>query len=128
MNDPIIALIISIKNGYMASKERVIMNHSSYKAVVANKLKKLGFVKEVLISGDIKKQIEIELLYKEGEPALSGVKLHSTPGKRMYVSYKKMKSVLGGMGYSFVSTSKGIMTNTESKKSKLGGELLFSLW
>ena len=57
------------------------------------------------------------LLYKNGEPAITGVQIFSTPGKREYIAYKKLKPVLGGMGYSFLSTPKGIMTDKESKKA-----------
>lgn len=128
MNDPIIDLIISIKNGYMSSKESIVLPHSKYKQVVAEKLKSLGFVKEVAVEGDLIKKITIVLSYKDGEPAIMGVKLYSKPGTRIYTTYKDLKPVLGGMGCSFISTSKGIMTDKESKKSKLGGELLFSLW
>jgi small subunit ribosomal protein S8 len=128
MNDPIIDLIISIKNGYMSRKEAVTVSHSSYKAVVVEKLKKLGFIGESTTEGDIIKKITIKLEYPEGQPAITGVQLFSKPGKRMYVSYRKLRSVLGGMGYSFLSTPKGVLTDKESKKMKLGGELLFSLW
>ncbi|MBI4973915.1 30S ribosomal protein S8 [Candidatus Roizmanbacteria bacterium] len=128
MNDPIVDLIINIKNGYMSRKDSVAMSHSLYKMVVIEKLKKLGFIKEVEVVGDLKKRITVTLLYKNGEPAITGVQIFSTPGKREYIAYKKLKSVLGGMGYSFLSTPKGIMTDKESKKIKLGGELLFSLW
>lgn len=128
MNDPIIDLVISIKNGYMARKDAVVVNHSKYKQVVVEKLKELGFVKNVTVEGDVIKKITVELQYSNGSPSLTDVQLHSKPGARMYVAYRKLKPVLGGIGYSFLSTSKGIMTDKESKKAKLGGELLFSIW
>lgn len=129
MNDPIIDLIISIKNGYMARKEAVVLNHSNYKQVVAEKLQALGFVQNVKVEGETSlKKITVELLYRNGEPAMTDVQLYSKPGTRIYTSYRKLRSVLGGLGLSLISTSKGIMTDKESKKSKLGGELLFSIW
>lgn len=128
MNDPIVDLIINIKNGYMSRKDAVSMSHSLYKMVVIEKLKKLGYVSDVTVTGELKKRITVTLLYREGEPAVTGVQIFSTPGKREYIAYRKLKSVLGGMGYSFLSTPKGILTDREAKKSKLGGELLFSLW
>lgn len=112
----------------MAKKDAVTVNHSSYKMVVVEKLQKLGFVGEIKVEGDVKKKITMALVYKDGEPAITGVQLYSKPGKRVYSSYRKLTSVLGGMGFSFLSTPKGIMTDKESKKMKLGGELLFSLW
>lgn len=128
MNDPIVDLIINVKNGYMSRKDVISMSHSLYKMVVIEKLKKLGYVSDVSVTGELKKRIAIKLLYRDGEPAVTGVQIFSTPGKREYVAYRKLKSVLGGMGYSFLSTPKGILTDREAKKSKLGGELLFSLW
>jgi small subunit ribosomal protein S8 len=128
MNDPIIDLIISIKNGYMSRKDAIVVNHSKYKLVVAEKLKSLGYVDEVSVEGENIKKITVSLSYKEGVPALTGVQLHSKPGTRMYTTYRKLKPVLGGAGFSFISTSKGIMTDKESIKNRLGGELLFSIW
>lgn len=125
---PIIDLIISIKNGYMAKKEVISVSYSSYKHVMAEKLKKLGFIESVEVHNDIKKVLTIKLAYPDGEPALTGVTILSKPGKREYIQYKKVRSVLGGLGYLFISTPKGIMTDKEAKKAKLGGELLFSLW
>lgn len=126
--NPIIELIINVKNGYMSRKEAISMTHSKYKQVVAEKLKELGFIGDIVIEGEIKKTMKIQLKYIEGEPVLTGVQIHSKAGKREYCTYKKLKRVLGGMGYSFLSTPKGVMTDKESKKNKLGGELLFSIW
>jgi len=126
--NPIIELIINIKNGYMSKKEAISMPHSKYKQVVAEKLKKLGFIDDIAVVGEVKKTMKIQLKYTDGEPVLTGVQIHSKAGKREYSTYKKLKKVLGGMGYSFLSTPKGILTDREAKKSKLGGELLFSLW
>ena len=126
--NPIIELIINIKNGYMSRKETVSMPHSKYKQVVAEKLKELGFIGDILVDGKVKKTMKIQLKYTEGEPVITGVQIHSKAGKREYSTYKKLKKVLGGMGCSFLSTPKGILTDREAKKAKLGGELLFSFW
>src|SRR3990167_8294650 len=98
MENSIIDLIIRIKNGYMARKEKK------------------------------KKSMTIDLAYEEDKPAISDVKIYSKPGMRLYISYKNLKPVLSGFGYSILSTSHGIMTDREAKKAKLGGELLFSFW
>jgi small subunit ribosomal protein S8 len=128
MNDPIIDLVISIKNGYMARKDAIVMNHSNYKQVVAEKLMALGYIEKVDVEGEKLKKISITLSYKDGQPALTDVKIHSKPGTRMYSTYRSLKPVMGGYGHSFLTTSKGIMTEKESIKAKLGGELLFSIW
>jgi len=128
MNDPIIDLIIRIKNAYMTKNESLSVPHSSYKEAVLKKLQDMRYIKSYSVEGDVIKTIEIELIYAKGVPALTDVKIVSKPGKREYVSYKDLKSVMNGMGVSFLSTPKGILTNREARKEKLGGELLFLIW
>ena len=128
MENSIIDLIIRIKNGYMAKKGTIESPHSKYKEAILKKLLGLKFIESYVIKGEIKKNIIINLSYEEGKPAISDVKIYSKPGMRLYISYKNLKPVLSGFGYSVLSTSKGIMTDREAKKAKLGGELLFSFW
>ena len=128
MENSIIDLIIRIKNGYMAKKETIESPCSKYKVAVLNKLVSLKFIKGYEVKGEIKKSMTIDLAYEEDKPAISDVKIYSKPGMRLYISYKNLKPVLSGFGYSILSTSKGSMTDREAKKAKLGGELLFSFW
>ena len=128
MENSIIDLIIRIKNGYMAKKETIESPYSKYKEAVLKKLISLKFIKGYEVKGEIKKSMTINLAYEEDKPAISDVKIYSKPGMRLYISYKNLKPVLSGFGYSILSTSKGIMTDREAKKAKLGGELLFSFW
>lgn len=128
MNDPIIDLIIRIKNAYMTKNESLSVPHSSYKEAVLKKLQQLHYITSYSVEGDVIKTIEVELMYTKGVPALTDVKIISKPGKREYVSYNDLKSVMNGMGVSFLSTPKGILTNREARKEKVGGELLFLIW
>ena len=128
MENSIIDLVIRIKNGYMARKPVIESPHSKYKEAILKKLVSLKFIEDYSIEGKIKKNIKISLSYEEGNPAITDVKIYSKPGMRFYISYKNLKPVLSGFGYSVLSTSKGIMTDREAKKAKLGGELLFSFW
>ena len=128
MENSIIDLIIRIKNGYMAKKETIESPYSKYKEAVLKKLISLKFIKGYEVKGEIKKSMTIDLAYEEDKPAISDVKIYSKPGMRLYISYKNLKPVLSGFGYSILSTSHGIMTDREAKKAKLGGELLFSFW
>lgn len=125
MGNSIIDLIIRIKNGYLARRETVESPVSKYRLAVLDKLVELKFVKKYQID---KRDINIELLYKDNMPVLTDVKIFSKPGQRFYVSYKDLKPVLGGLGCSLLSTPKGILTNREARKEKTGGELLFSIW
>lgn len=128
MNDPVIDLIIRMKNAYMTKNEVMSSPHSSYREAVLKKLQEIGYVKSYEVTGDVVKTIEIQLNYEKGVPAFTDVQIVSKPGKREYVSYKDLKAVMSGMGYSILSTPKGIMTHKEAKKNKLGGELLFLIW
>lgn len=128
MENSIIDLVIRIKNGYLARKAKIESPHSKYKEAVLKKLLNLKFIDGYTVEGEIKKNISIDLSYEEGKPAITDIKIFSKPGMRLYVSYKNLKPVLSGFGYSVLSTSKGIMTDKEAKKAKLGGELLFSFW
>lgn len=128
MNDPIIDLIIRIKNAYMTKNETLSVPHSSYKEAVLKKLEAMKYIKSYSVEGDIIKTIEVELIYNKGVGAMTDVKIVSKPGKREYVSYTDLRSVMNGMGVSFLSTPKGILTNHEARKEKIGGELLFMIW
>ena len=71
---------------------------------------------------------KIGLKYDNGIPALEGFKRVSKPGQRIYAKMHDIKKVKGGFGLSIVSTSKGLMTGGQAKKSKLGGEVLLEVW
>jgi small subunit ribosomal protein S8 len=121
-------LIIRVKNGYMSGKESIESPYSTYREEVLKKLKALGYIKDYEVSGDVVKTMTINLLYKDGLPVLTQVKIFSSPGKKWYVSANELKPVLGGLGYSILSTPQGILTHVEAKKKKVGGELLFNIW
>ena len=128
MTNPAIDLIIRIKNGYMAKKEVIESPHSKMREEILKKLLALKFIKKFNINENKFKKIDIGLLYSGNVPAMTDVRIYSRPGGRHYVSYRDLKPVLSGYGFPFLSTSKGIVTNKEAIKEKLGGELLFSIW
>jgi small subunit ribosomal protein S8 len=125
---PIIDLMIRIKNGYMAGREEITARHSTYAVAVLEKLKKLKFIKDFSIEGDVVKEITVELQYNDDGAAFTDVKIISKPGQRMYIGVNEAKPVMSGFGYSIISTPKGILTNIEAKKQNTGGELLFNIW
>lgn len=129
MNNGIIDLVIRIKNGYLAKREEISSPHSKMKEQVLKKLKTLGFIADYRVeAAGVKKEIKIVLKYKQGEPVFTDVTIRSKPGQRWYISVNDIRPVLSGIGYMIISTSKGLQTNVEAKKSKLGGELLFEIW
>lgn len=128
MENSIIDLIIRIKNGYMAKKESILSPYSKFKEEILKKLTALKFIKSYKLDSKKFKEITIELLYENGEPAMTDVEIFSKPGRRYYVSYRELKPVLSGYGFSIISTPSGIFTNKEARTKKLGGELLFNIW
>ena len=125
MNNSVIDLIIRIKNGYMARKESVEITYSKFNLEVLQKLVKLGYIKNC---ENKEGKIQVELIYIDRKPVITDIQIFSKPGRRFYVSYKDLKQIMGGLGYSLLSTSKGILSNKEARKIKVGGELLFSIW
>jgi small subunit ribosomal protein S8 len=125
---PIIDLMIRIKNGYMAGREKIVAKHSRFSVSVLEKLKKLGYIADFTIEGDIVKEITVELKYDDTVPDFTDVKIISKPGQRIYIGVNEAKPVMSGFGYSILSTPKGILTNIEAKKQNTGGELLFNIW
>ena len=129
MENSIIDLIIRIKNGYMAKRDIIVSPYSNYKGEVLKKLLALKYIKGYKVEEkNNKKHVVIELLYKDEVPVLTDIKLFSKPGQRIYISYSKLKNVMGGFGVSILSTSKGILTNRQARKQMVGGELLFNIW
>src|SRR3989338_2300028 len=125
MNNSVIDLIIRIKNGYMARKENVEITYSKFNLEVLQKLEKLGYIRNFKSKEG---KIQVELIYIDRKPVITDIQIFSKPGRRFYVSYKDLKQIMGGLGYSLLSTSKGILSNKEARKIKVGGELLFSIW
>jgi len=122
--------LIQIKNAQAAKKETVKLWSSKKNEVLMKILadnKYLGgFEKK---GRGQKKVIVAKLKYnKEGEPAIKGIKLISKPSRHIYRGYKEIRPVKGGFGTLVISTSKGVITGSEARRSKLGGEALFEIW
>ena len=128
--DPISNMLISIKNAQAVGHLTVSVPFSNLKYEIAKILGKEGFIEKVEKKGrGVKKSLEITLKYKGKVPAISGLKRISKPGQKIYLSYKKIKKVKQGLGIAIISTSKGgLMTNKETRKQKLGGEVICEIW
>ena len=130
MTDPIADLINRLKNAGAVKAASVSLPFSNFKLAIAEKLKDAGYVKAVEKKGKkVRKSLDVFLKYGEnGQPAIGGVKRVSKPGRRMYRSVSELRPVKYGHGALILSTPKGIMTDTEAKKEKVGGEALFEIW
>lgn len=125
MTDPIADMLNQIKNAQAVSLETVELPFSNLRYEVAKILKDNDFVKEIEKKGRRPKKVLIVSLKESG---ISGLKKVSKPGQRMYLPYKKIGRVKGGYGIAIISTSKGLMTDKQVRKQKLGGEVFCEIW
>ena len=129
MTDPICDMLNRIRNSQAVSHQTVDIPFSKFKYEIAKLLVKNGFIEKAETKGrKPKKVIEIILKYKDKLPIISGLKRISVPGQRIYTNYREIKSVKSGYGIAIISTPKGLMTNKEARKKKVGGEILCEIW
>lgn len=127
--DPVADMINRIKTAQAVSKQTVRLPFSKLKYEIAKILEEKGWIEKVEKKGKrIGKVIEISLKYNNGDSAIKNIKKISTPGQRTYVNVAGIRKVRDGIGMSIISTSKGLMTNYEARKVKLGGEVLIEIY
>lgn len=128
--DPIADLLTRIRNALTARHESVMVPASKMKKAIADILVSEGYVKSAEIVDD-EGHPNIKIVLKYGnkyERVISNLKRISKPGLRVYAGYEELPKVLGGLGIAIISTSKGIMTDREARKNKVGGEVLAYVW
>jgi small subunit ribosomal protein S8 len=130
MTDPIADMLTRLRNGFLARHDRVEMPHSKLKQHLAEVLKGEGYVDDVRTTdGEGAKVLTVVLRYgRDRQPAIDGLRRVSSPGRRVYVRHDRIGKVCSGMGVSILSTSRGVMTDREARKQKVGGELLCEVW
>lgn len=130
VTDPIGDLLIRLKNGSQRRHETVTVPASKLKRAILQILKNEGYIESVQEGvQDGHPVLTVQLRYVgEGQPMITGLQRVSKPGRRVYVGSREIMKVRNGIGLSILSTSKGIMTDQESRRNKLGGEVLCSVW
>ena len=128
MTDTISDMLTRIRNASRVQLPVVEMPHSKMKESIAWILKKEGYVAEVAVETKFPKTIKMKLKYEGKRSVIEGLKRISSPGLRRYVGATEIPRVLGGLGISVVSTSQGVMTGTQARKSNLGGALSWYGW
>ena len=126
VNDPLGDLVTRLRNGSTARKDKIVLPHSKLKLELAKVLKEEGFITD-FVHHDKKPQGEITLLLKYGpekEPVITGIRRVSKPGLRRYVSVRDIPQVRSGLGIAILSTSRGVLSDTEARKQKVGGEFI----
>ncbi len=125
MTDPIADMLVRIRNAAAVGKPAVKMPSSKTKVAIANVLKTEGYIGDIcVIQEGAKATLEIALKYYEGKPVIERLHRVSRSGLRQYRGKDALPKVLGGLGVAIISTSKGIMTDTQARQHGVGGEVL----
>jgi small subunit ribosomal protein S8 len=130
MTDPIADMLTRIRNAMMRRHESVLIPPSRIKSEIARLLKEEGFVRDArMVPHEGRQALKIDLKYlNEEEPVIAGIERVSTPGRRVYVGHDRIPQVKGGYGIAVLSTNRGILSDKQSRRAKVGGELLCYVW
>jgi small subunit ribosomal protein S8 len=132
MTDPIADMLTRIRNGNVAMHDEVKMPSSKLKEALAAILKREGYIQDFSVADNTErpgKLLTIHMKYAQDRTrTISGIKRVSKPGLRVYAKADSLPRVLGGLGVAVVSTSRGLMTDREARKSRMGGEVLCFVW
>lgn len=125
MTDPIADMLVRIKNAAAVRKPTVKMPSSKIKTAIATVLKDEGYIADYRVTQNgAKAELEVVLKYYEGKPVIERLERYSRCGLRQYRGKDAIPKVLGGLGVAIISTSKGIMTDTQARQQGVGGEVL----
>ena len=127
VTDPVSDLIIRLKNAGRVHKESVALPYSKLKEAIANVLVTEGYLKSVS-KKKTSSNLEIVLNYHNGESKIKDVERISKSSRRVYKGFEDIHPTKGGFGQTIFSTPKGILTDRQAIKEKVGGEVLFKIW
>src|SRR3954447_12331164 len=132
MTDPIADMLTRIRNANVAMHDQVRMPSSKQKEALAAILKKEGYIEDFSVADDPGRPgrvLTVTMKYSpERKRTISGLRRISKPGLRVYTPATKVPRVLGGLGVAVLSTSRGLMTDREARKQRIGGEILCFVW
>jgi len=125
LNDPIGDMLARIKNSLLRNHKKVELPSSNFKVKIAEVLKNEGYIVDHKISSIENKAIlQIELKYNYGSPVISTIQRVSKPGRRIFSSAESLPKINNGLGIAIVSTPKGVMSDIDARKNKVGGEII----
>ena len=125
LSDPIGDMIDRVKNAQARNHKKVELPSSNFKSKIADILKNEGFIKDFKVSTEEKKNIlSLELKYHSGNPVISNFERVSKPGRRIFSSADSLPKINNGLGIAILSTPKGVMTDIDARKQKVGGEIV----
>ena len=126
LSDPIGDMIARIKNAQQRNHKKIELPSSNFKIKIADVLKNEGFIIDYKVQKNEsnKSDLKIDLKYNLGSPVISTIERISKPGRRIFSSAASLPKINNGLGIAIVSTSKGVMTDIDARKQKLGGEII----
>ena len=126
LSDPIGDMIARIKNAQLRNHKVIKLPSSNFKVKIADVLKKEGFIIDYKIENSDSKifNLSINLKYNLGSPVISTIERVSKPGRRIFSSAEGLPKINNGLGIAIVSTPKGVMTDIDARKQRVGGEII----
>ena len=125
LSDPIGDMIARVKNAQARNHKKVELPSSNFKSKIADILKNEGFIKDFKIQNDNNKSVlSLELKYHSGNPVISNFERVSKPGRRIFSSADGLPKINNGLGIAILSTPKGVMTDLDARKKRVGGEII----
>ena len=126
LSDPIGDMIARVKNAQARNHKKVELPSSNFKAKIADILKNEGFIKDFKLNNEDNNKtiLSLELKYHSGNPVISNFERISKPGRRIFSSADSLPKINNGLGIAIVSTPKGVMTDIDARKQKVGGEII----
>tara|TARA_Y100001935_G_C17069802_1_gene390982 strand:- start:246 stop:641 length:396 start_codon:yes stop_codon:yes gene_type:complete len=125
LSDPIGDMIARVKNAQARNHKKVDLPSSNFKSKIADILKNEGFIKDFKVLNEQNKNIlSLELKYHSGNPVISNFERVSKPGRRIFSSADSLPKINNGLGIAILSTPKGVMTDIDARKQRVGGEVI----
>ncbi len=125
LSDPIGDMIARVKNAQSRNHKKVELPSSNFKVKIAEILKNEGFVKDFKVNSENNKNLlSLELKYHSGNPVINTFERVSKPGRRIFSSANGLPKINNGLGIAIVSTPKGVMTDLDARKQRVGGEII----
>ena len=125
LSDPIGDMIARVKNAQNRNHKKVELPSSNFKVKIADILKNEGFIKDFKVEEENKKpKLSLELKYHSGNPVISNFERVSKPGRRIFSSADGLPKINNGLGIAIISTPKGVMTDIDARKQRIGGEII----
>ena len=125
LSDPIGDMIARIKNASLRNYKKVEIPSSKFKTKIADVLKNEGYIIDYKVNNvDGKDSLLIDLKYNSGNPVINTIQRISKPGRRIFSSAESLPKINNGLGIAIVSTPKGVMTDIDARKQRVGGEII----